>query len=320
MRITRSTSAILLLILSLCLSPHSQAAILAYDGFEAGGSTPTASQYHTAGGYPTDAIAYFDLPAPDGPKDGQNPTTLGFSGKWSSTHTTSSSVYARALSSSLTYTSPDSIVMATTSGSASIFRSGGTVTSAKTFTRDISITGALPTTLYFSVLVNFTSNQPIDFRTQTLGATIKPDFGFGINSSGLAYVSLNGTSSPFLTSTALATNTTHLLVMKIEQSASPATNDTISLYVNPNLGSEPTTAAVSHTSDFYVAQNAAYELTNLSITGSPSPGGSVTFDEFRISTNWNDIATAVPEPSRIAFLTLATSLLLCTRQRKKLTA
>ncbi|TLD70758.1 PEP-CTERM sorting domain-containing protein [Phragmitibacter flavus] len=302
-----------------------KAAILVHDGFASGGATPASDQYRTTGDYRQIAIAYRDFNNPTTDNGGQNPTTLGFQNPWTTAQFTSSGVYLRAQATSLTYTSADSISLITTAGSASLFRNGVSgAPDAKTYSRDISVTGALPSTLYFSVLVSFDANQPILFQTQTLGSSVKPHFGFGIDTNGLGFVSTSttiGTAGTVTnTASALATNTTHLLVLKVEQTSN-AVVDTLTLYVNPQLGSEGlNTAAASFTGDFFVAQNAAFELSSLFVTGTPNGSATapttrgVTFDEFRISTSWNDIATAVPEPTRAALFALGLSLCLVRRR------
>lgn len=316
-----------IMLLGLAATPSStEAAILAYDGFASGGASPAAWQYRTSGGYSSDAIAYKDNP-PAMTAGGQNPTTHGFQGAWTTPDNTASSVYLRALSSSLNYTDTNNVSLITTNGSATLFRSGLSANPlSKTYERDISIPGPLPSTLYFSVLVNFDANQPILFRTQTAGASAKPAFGFGIDANGFGFVSTNNaTTGATLTSqttaTALTPGTTYLLVLKVQETV-PLTMDVLTLYVNPLLGSEElNVAAASLTGDFFVAGQAGYELTNLFVTGVPNGSSTapttrgVTFDEFRISTAWSDIAAAIPEPTRLGMLAFAFGVVLLRRKR-----
>jgi len=319
MRLAKIVSLIMLGSLGLAWD-SAEGALLAYDGFASGGSNPAAGQYRTVQGssYQDIALAWrpSDNPASTG---GQNPSVLGFVDAWIAPNEgigyTAQSVYFQASSVSLNYTSPDSITLPASNGSARLFRSGsGTIN--KQVYRDLNI-GTAPTVAYFSVLVNFDAGQPILFQTQTLGAVVKPLFGFGVDSAGVAYLSTSPTvgsaGTTMAASGTLTSGTTHLMVVKVEEIA--GTSDRMTLYLNPDLASEASnTADVVLDGDFYVANNAAYSFTNLFITGTPN-NGSFYFDEFKIGTSWADIL-AVPEPQKMALCFLGLGLAMLRRRRR----
>lgn len=302
--------------------PHfeTEAAVLAYDGFASGGSSPTATQYNSSATYPANALAYFEPANGGNPaiSGGQNPTTLGFSNAWiaptTSSGQTAASVFFRANSTSLNYSDGNGVALQTTAGSASITRSGAG-SSDKTVMRALDIS-SIPSTVYISVLLNFTPNQSIEFDFQTLGGNIKPFFGFGVDNTGTPYLQLSNSGNyltsqeKILASQALASNKTHLLVFKVEQTASP-TVDTLSLYVNPLLNSPLGTAAATHSGDFYVANNGDYGWTNLHITTMPN-SGTMSFDEFQMSTTW---PVNIPEPRIASLSLLAIAAMILRRQR-----
>ena len=121
-----------------------------------------------------------------------------------------------------------------------------------------------------------------------------------------------------LTDISFVPGQTYFLVAKINWNGDAAA-ETVSLYVNPTLGSAPTTPDAV-TSDLYLAESGIFGGTNGLLGVAMFAGDEGTdwlFDEIRIGTTALDVMVAVPEPAGAGLVLLAGTLFWCRRYRVK---
>jgi hypothetical protein len=119
-----------------------------------------------------------------------------------------------------------------------------------------------------------------------------------------------GNSSTYLNIGA-GTTSPRLVVMKIDYMSG---NDNVELFVDPTLGTEPTTPTATTTSVIDLA------FDGLSFACYPSASGEYTptyVDEIRVGTSYADVTPSVPEPSSIILTVLGTFGLLAYAWRKR---
>jgi hypothetical protein len=95
---------------------------------------------------------------------------------------------------------------------------------------------------------------------------------------------------------------------------SATTDDTVRMWINPTPGSAPGTPSVISTfgNDVFVNVGSPAVPTQGSIVsywfrdGNTFLPGPVTVDELRIGTTFADVTPAIPEPSTLALVALAT--------------
>ena len=219
----------------------------------------------------------------------------------------------------------------TDSGNSTIYTTTGLTYGTLETTGGASLTadGGATTTLNFRGFTAISSGETwISFlgqRNGTAGATVFAGLSF-YNSGGIAtanseftissagtggtwrlFDNNNGAATAFTsTSTLIDSNTTYLLVARIAWGAGAGGTETVSLFVNPTLGSTPLIAAASR--DINMTTN----IDKVRIAG--QNGVNYTFDEIRIGDSFASV-TPVPEASTAAALLLGLSSLAFRRRR-----
>ncbi|MGE9268078.1 MAG: PEP-CTERM sorting domain-containing protein [Verrucomicrobiales bacterium] len=293
----------------------SQATVLFYDSFAAGGSSPNANQYQSdpasTNGINNDSITRSISES----FDGQAPATLGFdSSGWQSNEGAAATVYGRIDDNSLIHSS-----LVDTPGSFNVFRSGSNSSGSqrKEYARQLtSNLGNGASELYFSALVNFTSGLEANISI-IQGASNVVGFGFDASGNAEVFGSAYGTID---TSTAsFAGGQTHLLVAKVYNDGG---TERIDLWVNPNdLANEANNASsqvlsgVELTSGNFVTGNAISRLRFSAGTGNSISDPNQRFDEVRGATTWAEAFNVVPEPGNLALLALGSLSFLRRRRR-----
>ncbi|MGA0900777.1 MAG: hypothetical protein ACO3SO_10260 [Luteolibacter sp.] len=292
---------------SLLAVSSTQAAILAYEGFEAGGATPGAGQYETGTGYSGDKLI------------GQGPTTTGFTGTWGGSNDASFVYYqAMGAASSLNYSTTIQ-QLNTSDGSAQYTRITGTDTSG---TRALFRTMSTPTPgdeAWFSVLLRYegagTWNSTFDLAVEQGGRNI----GLGITAGGDLTAFAGGSGSFNQTVGALTEGVDHLVIVRMENNL-PAIGglDRISVWLDPtDLSSLGGANIVQEETNVYVGNNSSFQFDLLDINALiGNTGDSIYFDEFRLGDNLADVTPfiTIPEPSA-ALLGGLGALLLLRRRR-----
>lgn len=316
-------------------SPVLNAALLLHEPFDTNGVYDASGGYANPEGVnPTNALVW-DSDTTSGGSIGQAPPVAGFATSgWTQFGGTnqSNSVYPRLQNSqSLSYAT-GSQQLTTTTGEVSIFRSGGTATSMKAFTRNLDIgpsggSGATyGSTLYVSGLIHFTGNvvnSVVRSASSQAGGAGARTFGMNITGGGAVELwgggSGSGSGTSITADGVITTGVTYLFVWKLEDHTVTGNGDVLTLYLNPlNLASEAGNASLvstpggeHSTENFFVAGNAAWSLRDLTFGAAVSSvGDEVTFDEFRIGTSWEDVVphTVIPEPGFAGLAALAACL------------
>jgi hypothetical protein len=114
----------------------------------------------------------------------------------------------------------------------------------------------------------------------------------------------------------LGLNSTHLVVGRLDFNLSGGTNDLLTLYIDPTLGSEPGSSYMTVSADFQVLMGFRMFAGNSSGVFTPAAQGE--FDELHFGTSWTDVI-AVPEPSSFAMLVCGATILLGIQRRSRLT-
>ena len=294
-------------------SQSSQAALLFYDGFAAGGTTPTGAQYTTSpatsNGIDNAALVRSNTAA----ADGQKPATIGFSttlGWRTSTagEGQAGTVASRAVATGLTYSG-----LTTTTGGAEVFRSASnTGTQIKNYVRDLpaGVTGT--TDVYFSALMEF--DTTLHLAQLFLFQTSAKSLGMGFNDLGNLVILNNGA----VTSTSAGVFTigqTYLLVAHVHDT------NMVDLYLNPtDLAIEANnTPAITATLTTFTTGAALTAIQLKSETQLPAGSGGPNiskFDEIHGATTWQDaFATTIPEPGSAALLIGGLAMLSFRRRR-----
>jgi len=225
-------------------------------------------------------------------------TSTGFRGNWGTT----TNVVA-----GLTYGS-----LLTTGGAARINVAGwsSTATSYRFITSDpflsnrVVANGAFGVdgqSLYFSLLANSSSATAAAFSFALSGST-----NVFVENTATTWTLNNNKSGAVASTGSFAINTTALLVIRAD--FAPGATDTLSLWVNPTIGSSLGTpnATIAGTANFTFNQ----------LTTRSEVANAMTFDEFRMGTTFAAV-TPIPEPSAFAALAgFAVLGLAATRRRR----
>jgi hypothetical protein len=291
------------------MATNLHATLLAYEGFD-------SSVYTTTGGFASDNLSGQGTGSGSGfTGDWGAPTTDGqaLGDYWLNSDDSTADAYYRASTGQASYTDANSQSLLTTSGQAT-FTGDGTQVSLQRFA---STGTSFSDSLYFSVLVTLdASSSGILFggaATTTTSSSDRP-FQFGFTSSGnLTAMGYSSTSTPAtpLTSATSYTAGTYLLVAKV------TSGDNLDLWLNPLLGDESGSGAadLSITGGFYVT-GSTWSIDGITIDAAGS--GSVTLDELRMGTTWEDVtASTIPEPSTLMIPVLAFLSLGMIRRRKR---
>ncbi len=307
-----------------------EAALVAYDGFEAGGSAPGAGQYETGTG--------FIGSGPDAPGDalhngnnnssvGQGPDTLGFSSTspWDIAGIANpqtgfaSTVYYQTSADSMGYTDGGGNELITADGS--IRHLHESTPDTKTVYRPITATSTPGDVSWYSSVLRYEAEDDQWSSTAELRAWQ------GIGTSSSRYTSVGITSDGKLRAFAsqgsgtesigpdLTEGEDHFILVRLEELPG-TTDDSMHVWLDPALDSEPTLASadVQITSTYiYVGNNASYPFNRLQLTaylnnsGASNPEDFVFFDEFRLGQTYEDVTpytAVVPEPSTLVIWSL----------------
>lgn len=287
------------LIAPLLVASQAFATLLAYDGFLAGGSNPSATEYQSepasTNGANNDAL------------HGQAPARLGFStaNAWFNQDNVALSVYPRINSTGLTWTDSQGQSLITNEGAAEIFRTGTNSTNqAKGVRRNaIPTTGTPPTgglgeTFYMSGLMQFSAGTAGTMRWVVgSGQTSGPREHFiGFNATGNL---IAGTDATFGTSAEVfAADTTHLLIARFHDGGQG--NRTVEVWANPENLTNPGNADYTFAADHFQGHDLS-ALRLLAQTGMSVQNPSFIFDEARLGYSFDSVAP-IPEPATYALI------------------
>lgn len=288
------------------------AALMAYDGFTAGGATPNtaAGEYQTGTGFPTDAL------------HSQGPTTFGFdAGAWNTTSTTASFVYYRTEGNQLVYRDGSGAILEMSPGQVQLFRNGGTGTDFKNTSRDLNVGTSLPNELFISVLVQVSENAELEVASASTDGSSSRPFSFGINAAGNPFVTASGGGTTLATNTGIVIDPTqpHLLVAKLTNDG--FTSDQIDLYLDPFLGNEGLNSPVAtiDSGSFFVGSNASWTLEHILLSHRAAPVGEfVITDEIRVGTTFADVTPILPIPEPATATLGLLGLLGLARRRRRM--
>ncbi len=293
------------------LTPCANAAVIAYDGFAAGG---------TADGRATNATAYTTSPAStDGLNNdslhGQSPVSIGFDDgdAWNADGgTAAATVYFQAQWVGLQYPN----FKPNTPGQARFFRSSGTIVESKwaertVTTSDISavqwaallvrFNSAPINTWYQDFVVTLQNGEPGDSTAPYDGAWTPATFGVRRTDGKAFYRTAAGGSKVDVVSATALDPGTHLFLLRFVDRPGTGGNDRyddVTLWVNPELTADPNDltgglAAVSITrSDL---GGAMHPLDKIRIAAAVHSGAEIAFDEFIVTDDYQDIYNAAPE-------------------------
>jgi hypothetical protein len=259
----------------------------------------------------------FDYPAGADVLNGQN-GGIGFTTAWTA-NTGSPNVSA----GTMTYTDDNGLTLVT-GGNRAYFdatdpNSVTAGTSSISF-RDINLTAATGTTLYFSLLGEQLTGdaRAINFAFFA-GGTEAISIGHGTNTPAGgpftwgAFTGGNGANGAYSTASIFDPA---FVVMRIDLNVN-GDNDRVRLYLNPDLAAEPAVADVDFSDRNAVASFSA--LTRVRPFAGNSNGTFVAsqadFDELRIGATYGSVTPFVPEPATASLLA-AGGFLLARRRRQ----
>jgi len=244
----------------------------------------------------------FDYGAVSGDLTGKNGGS-GFSGAY--TDSGNSTIYS---TTGLTYGTLE------TAGGASLTADGGTATTLSF--RGFTAISSGETWISFLARRNgaasTTTFAGLSFYNSTGIAAADSEFtisnaGTGTGGTWRLFDNNNGGATTAVsTGITIASDTTYLLVAKIAWGAGAGGTETVSLFVNPTLGSTPVTALASR------GINMATNIDKVRIAG--ANGVNYTFDEIRIGDSFASV-TPVPEASTATALLLGFTTLAFRRRR-----
>lgn len=293
---------------SLAIAAPASAALLAYEGF---GSGYTLGANANGADYATDHLA------------GQGAGTgTGFTSGWvkdpvlnsrgdvywlADGGTASANSYTRADGGQGTYST-----LPTTNGQATYQTASGT-TDRVSYQRNFATSTSAPATLYVSTLITIDGSGGASLGFQSSDGGDNRPFQFGVNQAGNFFASGQAlTTNPVVTSTNTYGAGTYFVVARFENGGT--TNDSISLWINPNLSAFGApdvvlnAASAGTDTNFYVSGNAGYRIQGLVLDfkSDGTSAGSTSVDEIRIGTTITDV---IPEPSSTLLLIAAAGLL-----------
>ncbi len=298
-----------LTLLPLSMATNLHATLLAYEGFD-------SSVHNTTAGFATDNLSG------QGTGSGSNftgnwgaATTDGqaLGDYWLNTDTSSATAYYSASTGQASYTDGSSNSLSTTSGQATFTGDGTRVSLQRFTTTGVNVSDPF----YFSALVTLdasASSSGILFGAASFGSGNPRPFQFGFTSNNeltaVGYTS-NSTPGSAITGATSYGAGTYLLVAKLTQ------GDDLDLWVNPLLANEAGSGAADLSiagGSFFVPGNGSWSIEGMTIDAAGS--GSVTLDELRMGTTWDDVS-AIPEPSTLMIPVLAFISLGMIRRRKR---
>ena len=320
----------------LAVPAASEAALVAYDGFEAGGASPGAGQYETGTGFvgsgsgaPGDALHNGN----NNSGVGQGPATTGFStaSPWSISGLPTaqtgfaSTVYYQTNPAVMSYTDGSGNTLVTADGSVRHLHESTPDT--KTVYRPITNTPTPGDVSWYSLMLRYESedsawSSTADLRAwQGLGTSSPRYTSVGITSNGhlRAFEEQNGTQD---IGPELAQDVDHFILVRLEELPG-TTDDSMHVWVNPALDVEPTLASADAQitkTYLYVGNNSSYPFNRLQLTarlnnsGASNPEDFVFFDEFRLGQTFADVTphtsgAPVPEPMTMLAVGLGISSL-----------
>jgi len=293
------------------LTPCANAAVIAYDGFAAGG---------TEDGRATNATVYTTSPVSTDGLDndslhGQSPVSIGFDdgNAWSiNSGVAAASVYFQAQSTWLQYPN----FKPNTPGQVRFFRSSGTITESKWAERAVTATdisavqwaallvkfNSSPTnTWYQDLTVTLQHGMPSDSTAPYDGAWTPAMFGVRQSDGKAFYRSAEGASKVDAASASALNPGTHLFLLRFTDRPGTSGNnryDDVTLWVNPELTADPNDltgglAAVSITrSDL---GGAMHPLDKIRVSAAVKSGWEIAFDEFIVTDDYQEIYNAALE-------------------------
>lgn len=271
----------------------SQAGILVQDQFQSG-LTPASGEYTADAALNT-----------QGPTGG---SIAGFSGSWTADSNASFGAYT-TIATGLQY-SAGGKALDTSGGSVHFTRTNayGATASAKPAYR--SATASTGTTLYGSVLVSAddwvsSAGNPLTFEISAAST-----FSFGVDADGFA--NFNGTA---VGGSALSTDTTHLLVFKIDEPGVSG-DENWSFWIDPtDLTAEGTATDTGLTGGNYIF-NSTSSITNIRVEAESGSSDALYFDEFKLGDGWSYVVSIIPEPSSASMLLAFGALALAISRRR----
>jgi len=323
----RTVVAIVAMGVFVSLGGLAEAALVAYEGFEAGGATPGVGEYETGTGFvgsgsgaPGDALHNGN----NNSSVGQGPDTPGFSNAspWDIAGLPNpqtgfaSTVYYQTSADSMEYTDGGGNKLVTADGSVRHLHESSPDT--KTVYRPITTTPTPGDVSWYSSVLRYEAeddqwSSTAELRAwQGIGTSSARYTSVGITADGelRAYESRNGTED---IGPLLAQDTDHFIVVRLEE-LTTGNLDSMHIWLNPSLASEPSLASAdaSITEDYiYVGNNANYPFNRLQLsaylnnTGASDPEDFAFFDEFRLGDTYADVTpytagVVIPEPSTLA--------------------
>ncbi len=298
----------------------SDAAILFYDGFSAGGTAPGAGQYVSSpastNGANNDSLIRSTGVVPS-VGNGQMPATTGFStavgtGGWRSDEGVNASVYGKVTSTGLSYTG-----LSTQAGAVDISRTGSsgdaTLAQLKNYNRATTSLGSGATSLYFSALMQFDAG--VRGQVGIVQGSIASILSFGFNEAGNAVIYGNSVlTTPLGISTAtFSPGTTYMLVAHVYS------GNLVDLYLNPvdllNQGANAGQKVLSGVAlNGFTLGTAISDIRLTANTGNNILNPDFIIDEIHGATTWAEVF-AVPEPASAQLAMLAGLVLLGRRRR-----
>ena len=293
------------------VSGSASAAVIAYEGFAAGG---------TADGRATNATAYTTSPvSTDGLNNDslhtQSPVSTGFDDgdTWNANGGTAAAfVYFQAQSTWLQYPN----FKPNTPGQARFFRSSGTSGDSKWAERTVT-TIDISAVQWVALLVRFSSSptntwtrdfvvtlqcgEPGDSTAPYAGAWTPATFGVRRSDGKAFYRTAEGSAKVDVASAAALDPGTHLFLLRFTDRPGTSGNnryDDVTLWVDPDLTANPDDltgglAAVSITrSDL---GGAMHPLDKITISAAVNSGEEIAFDEFIVTDDYQDIYNSAPE-------------------------
>ncbi|MCC5830323.1 MAG: PEP-CTERM sorting domain-containing protein [Phycisphaeraceae bacterium] len=296
------------LLLGAAADPASASLIL-YDGFPAGGDSPTAGQYQSEPASTTGAN--------NDALHGQGPDLLGFSSAdaWSNQSPVAATVYPRVNSTGLEWSNAAGTqFLITAEGAAEIFRDGSSTGDlAKGVIRDVSpALGGLGATYYMSGLLQFSEGTEGTVRLvvgrQQAGGPREHFFGF--NSDG-NLIAGSDTGQFGISSEVFDADTAHLIIARFHDGG--IGNRSVDVWINPQDLTDPGAANYTFDADHATVLN-LNALRLFAETGQGVQDPSFIFDEIRLGTSFAAVTPWIPEPASLALLGIS-GLVLLRRRR-----